>query len=271
MANITWSLVFPILIAFIIVNAIATICFNRIRDSTSWGKKLAVFALGLAMILVFIGLFCLLAAIMYGTPLRFFFNSVDSLINGVVSGLPRFIVFLWFIMPLALAYLIYAIMAGIYDFRKHHAFVEAEKSKSPSTRESIKAQEKGHHWFKKNKKSKKNVEPDNKSTEPIKVPSTLDVLNRYITDESLDKAVAFRRFINKPANGVLGLKSFNNYWLVVHNQDELEQLQSDLPDLIPTIGAETYPAVVQATETTASIEAEPQAVNSFRKLSRGVG
>ena len=73
-------------------------------------------------------------------------------------------------------------MAGIYDFRKHHAFVEAEKSKSPSTRESIKAQEKGHHWFKKNKKSKKNVEPDNESTEPIKVPSTLDVLNRYITD-----------------------------------------------------------------------------------------
>lgn len=256
MSNITWSLVIPTVIAILGVNAIITICVTNFK-SNSGGKKISSVLITILTLLLFISLFCVLVWIMYSTPARFLFNAIDHLVNSVVSGIPRILVLLWFVIPLTLAYLICAGMATWYDFKKRKEFKKGESK--PTHKHKLKLKKK--HFKHKNKDD----------VEKVPVQQTIgEILDNYVISNDIDKAIKFRRFINESHDGICGIKYADQYWLIVHNVNEFSQLQNDIPLLLNNASATEFPAVINATTDQATVDTEQHAINAFRKLTRKV-
>lgn len=258
MINVTWSLLIPTVIAIIIVNAIITVFVTYVKGQTR-GRKLGLLAIMIGSLLLFISLFCILVVIMYGTPARFLFEGIDRLINGVVSGLPKMLVVFWFIVPLAIAYLIYAGMAAFYEHKRKAEFNRTTQKKKNIRPSKVKTKQGLFH--------RSSV----KKQRPKKAKKTvLGTLDSLVTQTGIDKAIAFRRFINNSPTGLCATKYGEQYWIVAHDGDELEELRSQIPELLGDSISTSYPAVINATETSASIDSEQEAINKFRKLTRGV-
>lgn len=242
MANISWSLVVPAIIALLCVNAIITICVSSLKDVD--GKhRVANIAIAVGAVLVFISLFCILTWLMYSTPARFIFEEIDRLINGVVSGLPKFLAFLWFILPLSIVYMIFAFVSTFYEHRKRKEYAFAEESKKKAS----KAEEK-----------------------VTKEDSIDEKLESFVNHNDVTKAIELRRLINAKENGISGVQYANSYWLIAHNPNEFSTLKEALPSLLKNQQVVAYPAVVNATIKAASVMTEQHAINTFRKLTRKV-
>lgn len=259
MSNVSWSVVIPALIAILCVNAVVSICINGLKN-VSGGKKIGIVATGIGAILVFISLFCVLVWIMYSTPTRFVFEAVDQLINGVVSGMPKLLVLLWFILPLTVAYLIYALMATIYDVRKRREFKKNKitEKDDQQTHDSIsmskeKKSRLGHHH-----KKAKNAAPE-------KVGAILDTL---VTEQSITKPIQFRRLANSTDIGLSGVRQGSQYWLIAHNEAEFARLQNLLPTILANATVESYPAIIQATKDSAIVDTAQHGINAFRRALR---
>ena len=266
MSNVSWCVVIPALIAVLCVNAAVSICVNSLKN-VSGGRKVGVIAIGLGSILVFVSLFCVLVWLMYSTPTRFVFEAIDRLINGVVSGMPKLLVLLWFILPLTLAYLIYALMATIYDARKRREYRKAQKAEveasaplgtTTEAKEKPKKKAKKKHHF--GRHAKRSKEPE---------PNVGDVLASLVTDPDVDKPIQFRRLVNNADAGIAGVHRDDQYWLIAHNAEEFPRLQKLLPKLLANSTAESYPAIIHATDQRAIVDTEQHGINAFRRALRG--
>lgn len=258
MANVSWSVVIPALIAILCVNAVVSICINGLKN-VSGGRKIGIIAIGIGAILVFVSLFCVLVWIMYSTPTRFVFEAIDRLINGVVSGMPKLLVLLWFILPLTVAYLIYALMATVYDVRKRREFKKNKISEGNNAEVSKPVkQAKKKSLLKRSKKQ-------NKPT-PEKVGAILGTL---VTEQNITSPIQFRRLVNNKKAGLSGVQHNDQYWLIAHDASEFDRLKNLLPTILADASVESYPAVIQATKDSATVNTEQHGINAFRRALRG--
>lgn len=259
MANITWSMVFPAIIVFLMINAVVTICINYERSLSKTGPWPRIWPLILAVIIccTFIGLLFLIALLMYGTPAHYVFDFIDSLINNTFGHLPKLLLMFYFILPCAIAYLCYAVMATIYDHKQKKEYdLALGKGKKKFERKS----KSSNKHIRRRKKGRNKRGIDNKK-----------LLNAMITQQdNVSSPLNFRRFVNN-AKELTGLAAFNRFWIVLHNEDDLQVLNEEVEEIVETETLpDKYPMVAVGTEQSLKIKSTQEAVNEFRALMREV-
>lgn len=234
--NIAWSLILPLLIILAALNAIIMICAGYVKNASDTQSRVKTILITTLIAVFFLALLFGSAWLMYVTPARYAFLAIDRLLNGVFNRLPKGLMLVYFFVPLAVAYIIYAVLAARHERKQRLAYEEATGMKTNG--ESIK--------------------------KPVDLPKLLEERAESV---ELVNAMQFRKELNTHDDTIV-LKGAGRFWILVHDQTALKQVQADFKPLLKRIKPHEYPAIISTDGKTADAYNIKQGVSEFRKLLR---
>lgn len=236
MVNIVWSLILPLVIILAAINAAIMICVSYVKNAPSTQSKITTILITALIAIVCFGVLFGSVWLMYATPARYAFLAIDRLLNGVFNRLPKGLMLVYFFVPLAVAYIIYAFLAAKHERKQRLAYEEATGMKTNG--ESIK--------------------------KPVDLPKMLEERAESV---ELVNAMQFRKELNTHDDTIV-LKGAGRFWILVHDLTALKQVQADFKPLLKRIKPHEYPAIISTDGKTADAYNIKQGVSEFRKLLR---
>lgn len=231
--NIAWSLILPLLIVLAALNAIIMICVGYVKNAPDTQSCVKTILITTLIAIFLLALLVGSAWLMYVTPARYAFLAIDRLLNGVFNRLPKGLMLVYFFVPLAVVYIIYAVLAARHERKQRLAYETATGTKT--------------------------------NGDPIKKPVDLPkLLEERAESVELTNAMQFRKELNSHDDTVI-LKGAGQFWILAHDQNALKQLQTDFKPLFKRVKPHEYPVIIGTDGKNADVYNFKQGVSKFRK------
>lgn len=234
MWNLQWSKWLFVLIWLFVFIAVFQIGFNIIKDRENKIKPICITAVTEIIWTIFT--YCLYKVI--EIKLDVVFNILNRVLNYILNLIPSWI-WLWFLIPSAIAYLIFSIK-GIYKYvSKAIAFNKATKETT--------------------KEIKKLTQQEMKK------------LDELSAENEAETVMLFNKLIFKAKRNddLYVVKNGDNYWIPLWNDLQLKTIKKYSAKLTSNLNNIEYPKIIKLSSDKADLFDKKDGINEFRKELEG--